>query len=64
MDLVVLIDDPNAKVDPGNFVESMAALLERVSQDPFLRTTVLIIQGTCILLAFGAMTKCANMVWL
>ncbi|XAO24786.1 hypothetical protein I312_103592 [Cryptococcus bacillisporus CA1280] len=29
MDLVVLIDDPNAKVDPGNFVESMAALLER-----------------------------------
>lgn len=34
MDLVVLIDDPNAKVDPGNFVESMAALLERVSQDP------------------------------
>ncbi|WWD22056.1 hypothetical protein CI109_106544 [Kwoniella shandongensis] len=29
MDLVVLIDDPHASVDPGNFVESMAALLER-----------------------------------
>ncbi|WVQ84006.1 hypothetical protein IAT38_006151 [Cryptococcus sp. DSM 104549] len=29
MDLVVLIDDPHAKVDPGNFVESIAALLER-----------------------------------
>ncbi|WVN88679.1 uncharacterized protein L203_103892 [Cryptococcus depauperatus CBS 7841] len=29
MDLVVLIDDPQAKVDPGNFVESMGSLLER-----------------------------------
>ncbi|WVQ97825.1 hypothetical protein IAU59_004940 [Kwoniella sp. CBS 9459] len=29
MDLVVLIDDPNATIDAGNFVESMAALLER-----------------------------------
>ncbi|WWC87233.1 uncharacterized protein L201_002121 [Kwoniella dendrophila CBS 6074] len=29
MDLVVLIDDPNATIDPGNFVESMASLLER-----------------------------------
>ncbi|WWC67691.1 uncharacterized protein I206_101603 [Kwoniella pini CBS 10737] len=29
MDLVVLIDDPNATIEPGNFVESMASLLER-----------------------------------
>ncbi|ODN96431.1 hypothetical protein L198_04145 [Cryptococcus wingfieldii CBS 7118] len=29
MDLVVLIDDSGAKLDPGNFVESMAVLLER-----------------------------------
>lgn len=58
MDLVVLIDDPNAKIDPGNFVESMAALLERVSQNlSFCAPVPSLSRGLFIMLAFGALTK-------
>lgn len=58
MDLVVLIDDPSAKIDPGNFVESMAALLERVSQNPsFCAPLPTLFIKLSVLLAFGALTK-------